>query len=93
MTHTPEDNAANGGERPGWFADKANIRKLLWVLYVACAASVLLEIVIRLGGDGDFKKMTGLYAIAGLVGGVVLVLLAKEVLERIVRRPEGFYGD
>ena len=98
MTMRPDGNSGTGGNgpadsNPGWFERKGNIRKLMWALYVACAASILLEVVMRAGHIGHFEKMTGLYAIAGLVGGFVLVLLAREILGRIVHRSEGYYDD
>lgn len=80
-------------EAPGWFDRASNIKKLLWALYVACAVSVVLEVVMRAGHIGHFEKMTGLYAMAGLLGGVVLVFVARDFLSRIVRRPEDYYDD
>ncbi|MDA0785276.1 MAG: hypothetical protein O3B37_03205 [Proteobacteria bacterium] len=91
--NTASDAKETGQPGSGWFNRKANVRKLMWALYVACALSILLEIVMRAGHIGHFEKMTGLYAIAGLVGGFVLVLLAREILGRIVHRSEGYYDD
>lgn len=96
MTEQPYTNTApneKGEAGSGWFDRKANVRKLMWALYVACAVSILLEIGLRVGQIGHFEKMTGLYAIAGLVGGFILVFVARDVLGRLVHRSEDFYDD
>ena len=93
MTNRPETDTRASADGQGWFDRTSNVRKLLWVLYGACAASIVLEVALRVGHVGHFEKMTGLYAVAGLAGGVVLVLVAREILARLLRRPEEYYDD
>ncbi|HCP00715.1 MAG: hypothetical protein CL573_04645 [Alphaproteobacteria bacterium] len=90
MTDRPQQN---GETSQGWFERPGNVRKLMWALYIGCAASVLLEITLRVGHVGHFEKMTGLYALVGLIGGFVLVFVARDILARLVHRREDFYDD
>lgn len=61
-------------------------------LYVVCALSVALDLVIHRHEILDFAHWFGFYAIYGFVGCVVLVLAAKQ-LRRILMRDENYYGD
>ena len=49
MTDRPQQN---GETSQGWFERPGNVRKLMWALYIGCAASVLLEITLRVGHVG-----------------------------------------
>lgn len=93
MTDRQENGAVSDDTEQGWFDRAPNIKKLMWALYVACAASIVLEIAMRAGHIGHFEKMTGLYAIAGFFGGVVLVFAARNILERMVHRSGDYYDD
>ena len=93
MTDRQENGAVSGGTEQGWFDRAPNIKKLMWALYFACGVSVVLEIAMRVGHVGHFEKTIGLYAAAGLFGGVVLVLAARDVLGRFVHRPGDYYDD
>ena len=82
------------------FDDPRNVRLVLRILYAACAALLLLDIVnfgMHLLDAGELRqahhpweRLTGFHPIYGFVACVALVLIAKE-LRKILMRDEDFY--
>jgi len=75
-----------------WF-DRPASRRLLWrSLWVACALSLLAELLAHrhphFGIDGWF----GFYGLLGFVGCAVMILFAK-AMGYWVKREEDYYGD
>lgn len=87
MYHYPED------EKPRWLDRKSNVTKVAWALYIVCAVVVFLDFPINRYGDLGVDEFFGFYGAYGFIGSVFLVLAAKEVLRRIVKRPEDYYDD
>ncbi|MEP4380812.1 MAG: hypothetical protein ABJ215_01055 [Alphaproteobacteria bacterium] len=95
MTDRPETEVpmATPDEAPRWLDSKANVTKVAWTLYIVCAIAVLLDFVIHRHGEAGFDETFGFYGAYGFVGSVLLVIVAKEILRRIVKRPEDYYDD
>ncbi len=80
----------------GWFDKENNIRKVLRVLFVACAVFLVVDIVYWATGYDKhpylkWETWPGFYAVYGFVACVVLTLAAKYILRPLVKRSEDFY--
>jgi hypothetical protein len=95
MTDHPETEVpmAAPDEAPRRLERKANVTKVAWALYIVCAVVILLDFPIHRHADTSFDGNFGFYGAYGFVGSVLLVLVAKYILRRIVKRPEGYYDD
>lgn len=69
------------------FDDGRNVRRLLWALYAACAASLVADIVIHRGGS---EGMFGFYALFSLAACLLLVVLGRQ-LRRVAMRRGDYY--
>jgi len=67
--------------------DGRNVRRLLWVLYAACAATLVADLVIHRGGSED---MFGFYALFSIAACVLLVVLGRQ-LRRMAMRRDDYY--
>ena len=91
--HETEVPMAAPDEAPRWLDRKANVTKVAWALYIVCAAVILLDFPIHRHADSSFDGNFGFYGAYGFIGSVMLVLVAKNILRRIVKRPEDYYDD
>jgi len=74
-----------------WLDRSENVTKLyrgLWVIGVLLFA---LDLLVRRHEDFAWAGWLGFYAAYGFVACVALVLAAKELLRRAVKRPEDYY--
>jgi len=78
------------GETVHVFDKPANVRRVLALLYAACALLLLADFVLHRHIDHPLESLPGFYAVYGFLGCVSLVLVAKE-LRRLVKRPENYY--
>ena len=78
-------------ERAYWLDSPANVDKLVRGFYAACALLLLIDVAVPKHGPFAIEHAWGFYGIFGFVACVALVLIAKEVLRRIVMRPEDYY--
>ncbi len=87
-------------EAEHFFDKPKNVRRVLRILFAACAAIFLLDFVdvgLRYVGlaelrhaERSWEGWPGFYAIYGFVACVALVLIAKQ-MRRIVMRDEDYY--
>ena len=85
------DSPEGAGDHPkGWFEEPANINKIVWSLYIACAASVLAELFYEKHGHYGFQNFFGFDAWYGFISCVLLVLAAKQ-LRKVLMRDEDYY--
>ena len=85
------------------FDDPKNVRRALRGLFTVCALVFALDIVnlvLRLIGRDEIRHaerawegLPGFYAMYGFVACVLLVLVAKELLRKVVMRDEDYYDD
>ena len=87
MTDKPAD------EKTWWLDRKDNVTKVARTLYAVCAVVLLADLVARNYPETQIDAVPFFYSVYGFVGSVFLVLTAKEVLRRIVKRPEDYYDD
>jgi hypothetical protein len=78
-------------DRKYWLDDPANVTKLYRGLWVAGILLAALDLVLNRHDDFSFAETWGYYAFYGFVACVALVLAAKEVLRRLLKRPENYY--
>ena len=72
------------------FDKPENIRRLLRILYLACALLLVLDLVIHRHVIHAWESVWGFYAFYGFLACVGLVLTAKQ-LRKILKRPENYY--
>jgi len=80
-------------ERTWWLDRKENVTKVARTLYAVCAVVLLADLVGRNHPETQIDAIPFFYGVYGFVGSVFLVLTAKEVLRRFVKRPEDYYDD
>ena len=69
-----------------------NVRRLLRVLYLACALLLVLDLFIHRHAIHAWESVWGFYGFYGFVACVALVLTAKK-LRKILKRPEDYYDS
>lgn len=74
------------------FDKPQNVKRALWVLYIFCGISLVLDLFVYRHVDHPWESLPGFYGIYGFVGIVILVLLAKE-MRKLVLRKEDYYDD
>lgn len=72
------------------FDNPHNVKRILRILYVACAVLFALDFIVHRHTMHDWEKLWGFYAIFGFVGCVLLVLIAKW-MRTFLMRPENYY--
>ena len=77
-------------ERKYIFDKPENVKRLLRLLYVACALLVAVDLFMHRHVEHAWESLWGFYALYGFAACVSLVLLAK-LLRRLLKRPEGYY--
>ena len=80
-------------ERTWWLDRKENVTKIARALYIVCGVVLLADLIIDRHPETDIDSIPFFYGIYGFVGSVFLVMTAKEVLRRFVKRPEDYYDD
>lgn len=79
-------------QRQHLFDKPKNVRRLLWILYLACALLLAADLFIHRHVTHAWESLWGFYGFYGFVACVALVLLAKQ-LRKILKRPEDFYDS
>jgi membrane protein YdbS with pleckstrin-like domain len=74
------------------FDKPENVRRLLWLLYFACALLLAIELFFHRHVEHAWESMWGFYSFYGFMACISLVLLAKQ-LRKLVKRPEDYYDQ
>lgn len=77
-------------EKRHLFDDPRNVKRLLYLLYAACAGLFLADFLVHRHVDHPWERLFGFYGIYGFLACVVLVLIAKE-LRKVLMRSEDYY--
>ena len=77
-------------EQQHMFDKPENVRRLLRILYLACALLLALDLIIHRHVIHSWENIPGFYALFGFVACVLLVLIAKE-MRKVVMRKEDYY--
>lgn len=74
------------------FDNPRNVRRVIHLLYVLCALSVIAEFFIHRHIDHPWESLFGFYALYGFLACVILVFIATG-LRKILMRGEDYYDD
>jgi len=74
-----------------FFDKKSNVTLFIRGLFAICVLLVGADIWIRIHGEFGWDGFTGFYAAFGFVACVGLVLTAKSILRKLVKRREDYY--
>ena len=74
------------------FDKPENVRRLLRILYLACALLLVLDLIIHRHVIHAWESLWGFYGFYGFLACVGLVLTAK-LLRKILKRPEDYYDS
>ncbi len=81
-----DDNQADAG----WAERAEPKRRIRSVLYGACAALVVAELIVHRHTENAIEELPAFYAVYGLVSLIAAVFAARG-LRRLVRRNEDYY--
>ncbi len=84
--------AADGRQR-FWLDQTGNVNKIVYAVYAICAVLLAIDPLISRYGPFAIERWFGFYGLYSLAACVVLVIVAKQVLRRLVMRPEDYYDD
>jgi hypothetical protein len=79
------------GESKYWLDHSENVTRLYRGLWGLGLFLLIFDLLLHKHETPEFAAWFGFYAWFGFVACVALVLLAKEVLRRLVKRPEDYY--
>lgn len=86
------DKKQDGQARKEYLFDKPeNVKKLLWSLYSCLIGLVLIDLFIPKHPYFPWEEYPSFYATYGFVSCVLLVLAAKYILRKMVKRREDYY--
>ena len=74
------------------FDKPRNVKRVLRILYAACAALLAVDLIFHRHIFHDWEALFGFYPLYGFVGCALLVLIAKEMRKVLMRR-EDYYDD
>ena len=72
------------------FDDPKNVKRVVYLLFLVCAASLLGDFFVHRHMDHPWEAMFGFYAFYGFVACVALVLIATG-LRKLLMRGEDYY--
>ena len=74
-----------------FFDNPKNVKKVLAGFFGACIVLLIVDIFIHKHGHFSWEEKPAFFAVYGFVSCVILVLAAKYVLRKLVKRKEGYY--
>jgi hypothetical protein len=78
-------------EKKHFFDSPGNVKKFIKGFYVICALLLIIDFFVPKHGHYYWEDVPEFYAAYGLVACIVLVLTAKYILRRLVKRREDYY--
>jgi hypothetical protein len=85
-------------DKKGWFYQPGNVDKLIKGLYIACALSVLPELLDKIFGwhlmhpHYAVEHIPGFYGIFGFIA-FVLIVRGGQALRLLIKRDEDYYDQ
>lgn len=73
------------------FDNPGNVKILLALLFGGCLALLIINFFVHKHGHFSWEEWSGFYAAYGFIACVGLVLAAKFILRKIVKRSEDYY--
>jgi len=83
----------NRPEKKYWLDEPRNVTKVFYTLVAVCAALLLGDLFYDKHGHFGWEGFFGFHGLYGFFGSVFLVLTAKEVLRRLMKRDEDYYDE
>lgn len=90
MSDSTKPNNIPLGEKSYWLDRPANVNKLVYGFYLACAIILAIDVFVPKHGPFAIEHAFGFYGFFGFIACVALVLIAKQ-LRRVLMRPEDYY--
>lgn len=79
------------GEAPGWFDNPANVKRIIWAVYLMAGALLVMDPLIHRHGYFAIEQLWGSYGVFSFISCVFLVV-AGAALRSFVMRPEDYYS-
>lgn len=73
-----------------WLDQPGNVNKIVYLLYAACVALLIVEIFYHKHGHFDFEHWFGFYAWFGFLAYISIVMSAK-LFRKLIKRKEDYY--
>lgn len=73
------------------FDKPKNVKRLLWSLYTSLALLVVIDLFIPKHPYFPWEEYPSFFAAYGFISFALLVLAAKHILRRMVKRKEDYY--
>jgi hypothetical protein len=73
------------------FDKEKNVKRLLGFVYIGLVVLVVLDVLSPKHAEFPWEEWTAFYAVFGFVAFSSIVLLAKYILRKIVKRDEDYY--
>jgi len=73
-----------------WLDKPSNVSKLVYLLYAACAALLIVDLFYHKHGHFDFEQWFGFYAWFGFMAYISIVMSAK-LFRKLIKRKEDYY--
>lgn len=87
------NNTSNDKEKKYWLDRPKNVWILLTDFYILLVILIIIDMNTRTHPHFPWEGWPGFYAVFGFVSFVAIVLLAKYILRKIVKRDEDYYDD
>lgn len=78
-------------EKEYFFDKPRNVKMFIRGFYILCALLLVVDLFIPKHGVFYWEEVPEFFAAYGLVSCILLVLAAKHILRRIVKRKEDYY--
>jgi len=84
----------SNNDKKYWLDKSSNVDKLVYLLYTACAALLIVEFYYFMFGHKhghfDFEQWFGFYAWFGFIAYISIVMSAK-LFRKFIKRKENYY--
>lgn len=88
-----EPTSGKSPEKRHMFDDPRNVKRVIYGICLLCVISLAGQFFIHVHAEHPWEHLFGFHALYGFLSFVVLVILAKEILRRLVMRREDYYDD
>lgn len=80
----------NNNDKKYWLDQSSNINKILFVLYMACALLLIVDLLYHKHAHFNFENWFGFYAWFGFLAYTFIVMSAK-LFRKFIKREENYY--
>ena len=87
------DNTDEKNEQKYWLDQPRNILILLTSFYIILTILIIIDLSTHKHTNFSLEEWPAFYAVFGFISFTAIVLFAKHVLRKIVKRDEDYYND